>query len=167
MNPTPQTPPVEDLGAALRLVVGRLARQLRRHAVGGLTPGQFSALATVDRAGSIRPSELAEREGVSAPTLSRIVGNLEARGYLERAADPEDGRSSLMAISQSGRAALASIRRERTALLARSVATLSDDERAAIAAALPALERLVEEVCDAGRLESVAPRATAETGVRG
>jgi DNA-binding MarR family transcriptional regulator len=135
-----------ELGAALRLVVGRLARQLRRHAGGAMTPSQFSALATVDRDGPIRLAALAEREGVSPPTLSRIVAQLEQDAYVERHADPADGRSSLMAVTPAGRAALRAIRRERTALLARGLAALDGGERRAVAAALPALEHLVEEV---------------------
>ena len=138
----------QEIGAALRLVVGRLARQLRRHAVGGLTASQYSALATVERAGPIRLAALAEREGVSAPTLSRIVARLERDGYVERRGDPADGRSSLMAATAPGRAALRKIRRERTALLARGLASLGDDERRAVAAALPALERLADAVRD-------------------
>src|SRR5947209_13746013 len=138
----------QEVGAALRLVVGRLARQLRRHAVGGLTASQYSALATVERAGPIRLAALAEREGVSAPTLSRIVARLEQDRYVERRADPADGRSSLMAVTAAGRAALRKIRRERTALLARGLAALADDDRHAVAAALPALEHLVDAVRD-------------------
>lgn len=143
-------PATEELGAAMRLVVGRLARQLRRRAVGGLTASQYSALATVDRLGSVRPSELAEREGVSAPTLSRILAGLEGHGYVRRAADRADRRSSLITLSPAGRRALAAIRRERTALLARGLDDLTTAERDAIAAALPALERLVEAVRCAG-----------------
>src|SRR5437660_11592797 len=112
----------EEVGAALRLVVGRLARQLRRHAVGGLTASQLSALATVERAGPIRLAALAEREGVAPPTLSRIVARLEGSEYVERRTDPSDGRSSLMAMTLAGSDALRAIRRERTALLARSLA---------------------------------------------
>lgn len=143
----------QEIGAALRLVVGRLARQLRRHAVGGLTASQYSALATVERAGPIRLAALAEREGVSAPTLSRIVARLERDGYVERRGDPADGRSSLMAATAPGRAALRKIRRERTALLARGLAGLGDDERRAVAAALPALEHLADAVRDPSGVE--------------
>jgi DNA-binding MarR family transcriptional regulator len=143
----------QEIGAALRLVVGRLARQLRRHAVGGLTASQYSALATVERAGPIRLAALAEREGVSAPTLSRIVARLEQDGYVERRGDPADGRSSLMAATAPGRAALRKIRRERTALLARGLAALGDDERRAVAAALPALEQLADAVRDPAGVE--------------
>lgn len=142
--------PADQLGASLRLVVGRLSRQLRRRAVGGLTPGQFSALATIDRLGGVRPSELAEHEGVSAPTLSRILAGLERLGYLTRTEDPDDRRSYAVTTSPDGRRALAAIRRERTALLARGLAALDDGERAAIAAAIPPLERLVESVKQEG-----------------
>jgi DNA-binding MarR family transcriptional regulator len=135
-----------ELGSALRLTVGRLARQLRRHSVGGLTASQYSALAAVDRHGPLRPTELAASEGVSAPTLSRIVARLEERGYLSREADPADRRSYQVAVSADGRAALARIRSERAALLARGLAALNRQERIVIAKAVPALEQLVEHM---------------------
>src|SRR5690348_9931002 len=40
-----------------------------------------------------RPSELAARRRISKQALNHLLGQLEQRGYLEREADPEDGRS--------------------------------------------------------------------------
>lgn len=135
-----------ELATALRLAVGRLARQLRRHAVGGLTASQYSALASVHRLGAVRPTELAASEGVSAPTLSRIVARLEERGYLTRVPDAVDRRSYQVALSAEGRAALARIRGERAALLARGLAALGERDRLAIAQAVSPLEQLVEHM---------------------
>lgn len=134
----------DELALSLRLAIGRLARRLRRHTVGGLTAAECSVLASVERDGPIRPSDLADREGVSPPTLSRVMGRLEARGHLVRAADPGDGRCSLMALSATGAEALQAIRDERTALLARSLAELAPDQQARVAAAVPALHELIE-----------------------
>ena len=136
----------DELAAALRLAVARLQRRLRRHAVGGLTPSQYSVLATVDRLGPLRPSALAELEGMGAPTLSRVLGKLEARELLERATDPADARASLIKSSATGRRTLAATRSERTALLARSLADMEPQERATLSAALPALDTLIERM---------------------
>ncbi len=86
-----------DTAARLRLVVGRLARQLRQHSE-GLTPSQSSALASINRLGSLRLNELAEIESIAAPTLSRIVGGLQEKGLVERSVDPHDGRATQIAI---------------------------------------------------------------------
>src|SRR3546814_5284212 len=50
----------------------------------------------------IRLSELAERENVTVPTMSRIVTALERDGLVTRTADPADGRASLLALSDAG-----------------------------------------------------------------
>lgn len=133
-----------ELVARLRLVISRLARQLRQHAVGGLTPSQLSALATADRLGPVRPADLATAEAVSPPTMTKILAGLEARRMLERQADPGDRRACRLAVTRDGRRALDAIRRERTVFLRRRLAALSDGERRLLREALPVLEALVE-----------------------
>ncbi len=134
-----------ELAAQLRLAVVRLARQLRRHGVGGLTPSQLSALASVSRLEPVRLGDLALREGVAPPTLTRIVTALEDKALVERHSDPIDGRCSLIALTPTGTATLARIRSESTAMLATRLRKLSDDERARLASALPLLEGLIED----------------------
>lgn len=130
--------------ARLRVVVGRLSRLLRQHNPGGLTQGQLSALVAVEAAGPIRMTDLAVREGVAAPTMTRIVAALEDLGLVTRMADPEDGRSSLVELAPRGEANLRDLRARRDAVLARRVAALGPRERAALAEAIPALETLLD-----------------------
>lgn len=136
----------DDLAAELRLAVGRLSRRLRQHAVGGLSPSQVSALASLDRHGPMPMGHLSRHEAVSAPTMTRVVDRLEELGLVARRADPGDARSTVVAITNAGRRALGRLRHERTAFLARRLAAFDDEEVAALAAALPALRRLAEEV---------------------
>jgi DNA-binding MarR family transcriptional regulator len=74
--------------------------------------------------------------------MTRLVGVLADAGLVARETDPVDGRGSLVALSPAGRALLEEIRRERTSLLVNRLAALSAADRAALAAALPALEAL-------------------------
>lgn len=134
-----------ELAAQLRLAVVRLARALRRHGVGGLTPSQLSALASVSRLEPVRLGDLALREGVSPPTLTRIVAALEDKALVERRSDPADGRCAVIALSPSGSATLARIRSESTAMLATRLRALNHDERARLASALPLLEGLIDD----------------------
>lgn len=134
-----------ELAAQLRLAVVRLARQLRRHGVGGLTPSQLSALASVSRLEPVRLGDLALREGVAPPTLTRIVAGLENKALVERHTDPTDGRCAVIALTPTGTATLARIRSESTAMLATRLRKLSDDERARLASALPLLEGLIDD----------------------
>lgn len=134
------------LASSLRLAVARLARRLRRYAVDGVTPSQYSVLASLDRTGPVRASELAKVEGMSPPTLSRVLARLDELELLARELDPGDGRASLLAASARGREVLSATREERTALLANSLAALEPDQRRTIAEALPALDALIEHM---------------------
>jgi DNA-binding MarR family transcriptional regulator len=126
----------------LRVAIARVSRRLRRHELAGLTPTQLSALATVDAAGPLRLGDLAAAEQIAPSTLTRLVTALEELGYVERCAVPGDARSSTLTITACGHEALERIRRETTIVLADSLRTLSADQLIALAAALPALERL-------------------------
>jgi DNA-binding MarR family transcriptional regulator len=57
-----------------------------------------------------RPSELATRRRVSKQALNHLLGRLEQRGYLERVADPDDGRSKRISLTPRGAKAVAVIR---------------------------------------------------------
>jgi DNA-binding MarR family transcriptional regulator len=57
-----------------------------------------------------RPSELATRRRVSKQALNHLLGRLEQRGYLERVADPDDGRSKRISLTPCGAKAVAVIR---------------------------------------------------------
>ncbi len=130
--------------ARLRVAIARLSRRLRRHEVAGLTPTQLSALATVDRAGPLRLGDLAAAEGIAPSTLTRLVTVLEERGYVQRCPVPGDARASTLTIAPEGHEALERIREQSTILLADRLRTLTAEQRAALAAALPALEQLAD-----------------------
>src|SRR5215216_1746811 len=83
-----------DLAVRLRLAIARTARRLRQEAGAELSPSQTAALATIDRHGPLTPSELAVRERIQRPTVTRIVARLEEGGLVQRTRDPQDGRSS-------------------------------------------------------------------------
>ena len=134
------------LAADLRLTVGRLARRLRQQGgSGGLSPSQLSALASVEDLGPLRLGDLAAREGVAAPTMSRVVAHLEDDGLVTRTPDVGDRRAALLKVTPAGRARLRRIRGERTALLQRRLDALTPDERRRLAEALPVLMRLTED----------------------
>jgi DNA-binding MarR family transcriptional regulator len=134
-------PPSIDV-TRLRVAIARVSRSLRRHELAGLTPTQLSALATVEQAGPLRLGDLAAAEKIAPSTLTRLVTVLEERGYVARQPVPGDARASTLLITPEGHAILERIRRESTILLADNLRTLSPDELTALAAALPALERI-------------------------
>jgi DNA-binding MarR family transcriptional regulator len=77
--------------------------------------------------------------------MSRVLAALDDAGLLVRTPDPQDARSALIQLSEQGHEAIRRIRTERTASLALRLDRLDPAQRAALEAALPALEILVEE----------------------
>ncbi|HKT05696.1 MAG TPA: MarR family transcriptional regulator [Rugosimonospora sp.] len=133
-----------QLATRLRLAVGRLHRRIRL-ASNDIPPLQLSTLVSIEEYGPLRLGELAAREAVTAPTMTRVLAGLDERGLIVRATDPEDARSVRVSLSEYGRTVLEDVRSRRTALLDARLARLTPPQRAALIAALPALEALVTE----------------------
>lgn len=131
-----------EVAASLRVSATRLARRLRREADSGFSPSMLSALVTIAHHGPLTLGALAERERVAPPSITKVVAKLEADGLVERAADAEDRRYSLVRATPAGDALLAEDRRRKTAWLAGRIADLSDAEQRRLVAVLEILERL-------------------------
>lgn len=140
----PATPSAaaDDTVGRLYVALARLTKRLRRDAPAAISHGSVAALATVVHEGAIRVGDLATLEGVRAPTMTRIVDGLVAEGYAERVPDPADGRACLVRATATGAAMIAGTRSARADLLAARFDRLTEPQRAALAAALPALEAL-------------------------
>lgn len=129
-----------EVAARLRIAVARLARQLRQSSPGGLTPSQWSALAAVEDNESLRIGDLADVEGVSAPTATRLVASLEEEGLLSRRTDPADRRTAYIALTDAGREKIAWARSVRTASLVEQLSLMSVDDVKRVVDLLPLLE---------------------------
>ncbi|MFA1543148.1 MarR family winged helix-turn-helix transcriptional regulator [Actinomadura monticuli] len=101
-----------------------------------------STLATLERLGPRRVTELAAFEGVTQPGMTQLVSRLEREGLAERRALPGDRRVVAVHLTEAGRAELARRRAAQAKRLAELLAGLPAADREAIAAALPALDRL-------------------------
>ncbi len=136
-------PPDTGLSAALRISVMRLSRRMRQERDDvGLSATHLAALATLERHGPLPLGELAAREKVAPPSMTRVVGRLSEAGLVERRARPGDRRLVLVSITDSGRALLAADRRRRDEWLSDRLRELTADDLAALAAVVPILERL-------------------------
>jgi DNA-binding MarR family transcriptional regulator len=103
-----------------------------------------STLATVERTGPRRVTDLAVTEGVTQPSITALVKVLERAGLAERRADPRDQRVVLVALTAAGADYLRSRRRAGTEALAMLIGKLPPGEAAALMAATPALRHLHE-----------------------
>ena len=134
----------QELAGRLRHALARSARRLRQESGTDLSPSLTGALATIERHGAITPSELAARERVQRPTVTRFVCRLEELGLVARAADPTDRRSALITITPAGRDLLATARTRKDAFLSERLELLSAADRATLARAAALLEDMLE-----------------------
>jgi DNA-binding MarR family transcriptional regulator len=107
-----------------------------------ISPPRLSALSVVVFAGPIGIGALAGAEGVTAPTMSRLVDGLERDGLVVREPDPEDARGVRVRPTAKGSRALARGRRARVQTLAAGLRLLSADELAAVARGAELIERV-------------------------
>jgi len=134
-----------EVAAQLRLVVTRLSRQLRQQSSGDLSPTVVSALFTVRRHGPLTLGELAAREQVSPPTITKMVARLEGLDLVTRTIDTEDRRVCRVEVTRLGAKELDRIRRRRTAWLTTRLRRLEPSELAQLSQAVELLERLTED----------------------
>ena len=144
-----------ELAAGMLAVIGPLRRALRRLLrrdlpVTPLPTAQAELLRVVRRQPGIRVGEAAQAIGVAANTVSTLVNQLVAAGLLERRQDPGDRRSARLALSEAGRRRAALWLDQREQILTAALAGIPADDRAAIARALPALQRVLEALEEAG-----------------
>ncbi|MFI5585727.1 MarR family winged helix-turn-helix transcriptional regulator [Amycolatopsis sp. NPDC051758] len=146
MSPKTVSPAAVTAAQALRVVVGRLRRQMQdASAVGELTSAQASALARLAMSEPSSTSLLAGAERVRPQSMAATVAALEKLGFVRREADPDDGRRQLLFLTPAGRTYGQGARASRHEWLARTLAQrLTEPELAVVNEALVLLERVVE-----------------------
>lgn len=120
------------LAAELRVAIMRTSRRVRAEGASReISPGQYSVLVGVVD-GPRTSGQLAEREQIQAPSMTRIVNGLVAAGFVTREANPQDGRQVMVQITSAGTEVLQQARSRRTQWLAQRVAALTAEERATL-----------------------------------
>ena len=136
---------VEDAAGRLSMAIARLVRSLRRGSPSGIGPGSLSALATVVRHGPLRLGDLAVKEGITPPTLSRIMAGLEEGGYVTRTPDPTDGRATRAEATEAAVDLINGAGSSRAEVLRARMAALPPADLAALLRAVPVLEALATD----------------------
>ena len=141
-----KTKQAQLLANDLRGSLMRLFRQIKRESLEseqGTTTLQNLLLVSVHEQPGIGVGELAAREKLRGPTISGYIKQMEAAGLLRRtASDPQDRRRVGLYLTDHGQATLEKMRQHRLDWLARQLAALSDQERAAIRNAIGPLGRI-------------------------
>jgi DNA-binding MarR family transcriptional regulator len=141
-------PDAREVAGTLRVSIGLLLRRLRQvRGEGELTLPESSALARLDRGGPATASALARLEQISPQSMGATLAALEAKGLIERRADPEDGRRAVLSVTGAGLRWLRSKRDARTELLAKALsAGFTPTELQVLITAAPLLERLAQSI---------------------
>jgi DNA-binding MarR family transcriptional regulator len=98
------------------------------------------------RGGPRRITELAAHERVTQPAITLLVNRLAERGWVERIADPTDGRAVLVSLTPAGDEVFEQLRAEYRALLHEEMASLDDSEVETLAAAVAVLDKLIDRL---------------------
>lgn len=134
---------IETLADRLHAAAIRLLRRLRKSDEAmGLSAPQASALSVLTFGGPQTLNSLADAEQVRAPTMSRLVAELERGGLATKTIDADDRRVVRIAATTLGRRLLEEGRARRLATLKAELADLAKHERAELARAVGILERL-------------------------
>jgi len=123
-------PDTAPLANELRLSLHRLTRRLRQQQPESeLTLTQISALAIIWREGPLTAGDLATREQVRPPSITRVVDGLETAGLVRRKDNPADGRQVLVEITPLGATRMAENVKAREEWLAVQLSSLSAHDR--------------------------------------
>jgi DNA-binding MarR family transcriptional regulator len=101
----------------------------------GLTLGQYQLMQIIERRAATRVYDIVSEVAITVGAASKAVDRLEAAGWCVRSANPDDRRSSLLALTPEG-----------SQLLAAATPTLEDELGARVGGVIPAsvLEQMVD-----------------------
>ncbi|HEY3774336.1 MAG TPA: MarR family transcriptional regulator [Solirubrobacteraceae bacterium] len=143
-----------DSATRLRVVIGRLSRQLRSTPSGldaALTPTRISLMLSIDHNGPVRLSELADSEGINPTMLSRSVTQLVDAGLVTRTSDSADRRAAWVTATDAGHTLAERMRQERTDAVNAALSGLSASDRRMLEDAIGSLEALAAALKDGHR----------------
>lgn len=139
---------VDELAAELFDGISLVLRRIQQlQAPGTLTLPERAALSRLDRGGPATSAELARAEQITPQAMGNTLSGLQSRGFVERRADPHDGRRIIMSLSAEGRDVLRHKRDTRTKQVAAALDTgFTPAELDTLRAAAPLLGRLAEHL---------------------
>ena len=138
-----QDPDLIPIAREVRLAAQSLARHVKDHTA-TLAPHLFTVLAWLE-AGPATAGELAVRERVTAPSMSKTVVELEDRGLVARTTDTKDARLKIVSLTAAGRRALLKGRKERDEYTAALLVSCSPEELAELLAGAQLLRKVMDQ----------------------
>jgi MarR family transcriptional regulator for hemolysin len=129
--------------------VARLLRQDadRRARAHGMTRAQWVILFWLERQSGLSQKELSEILEVEPITVARLIDRLEARGMVERRADPKDRRIWRLHLCPPAATVLAELHAERAAMHAMATADVDPATEAAMVEGLKHMKATLLSEC--------------------
>jgi DNA-binding MarR family transcriptional regulator len=156
MEKEPDSDIVVGIAEALRVGATLSVRHLAR----GTSLTSRNVLAALAAKGPCRLTALATATGIAQPAMTQLVGRMEREGLVVRLIDPEDGRATLVAITDAGRALRAEQRQSVRERMAELLDKLSADNQATLAlamrVAMPLLQQLTRDAAEHPQSEPAA-----------
>ncbi len=84
----------------------------------GLSEQKWRVIRVLDEAGPMEQTALAQKACLLLPSLTRMLRAMEEEGLLARASDPQDGRKSIVSVTDAGRHVLSDHASESAAIFA-------------------------------------------------
>ncbi|KAB8196739.1 MarR family transcriptional regulator [Nonomuraea phyllanthi] len=142
-----------DLPESLISVMSGIQRLVRRRLRPGVTGprlrgAQVELLRLVGATPGIGVSAAAKELYLAGNSVSTMVNQLTADGLLHREPGHDDRRSARLLLTAQGEARLRDWRERRAALVRAHVERLDEDDRQALAAAVPALRKLADSLLE-------------------
>jgi DNA-binding MarR family transcriptional regulator len=148
--------------ADIRRGVTRLARRMRaERPLGALSGNKIGVLSYLHREGEASPTDIALAEHQQPQSLTRVFAELELAGLLRRRKNPNDGRQSILELTESGREALRSDMLSRDRWLAEALESLTETERQVLALSAAIMNRLAESPSADAQLAQPRPESLA------
>lgn len=132
------TSDLSELATHVRLTCQRISRRVRFEGTHEVAPHQYSVMVRLID-GEKTPTQLAETERLSTPSITRTLNCLQDDGIVTRTPHPTDGRQVMVALTDKGREIVARTMARRDSWMAERLATLNDDQLDLVRAAVEIL----------------------------
>ena len=146
-SPDKEAALASELAAELRTTFRNLKRKVQQQ--GGqndFNTSQIAVLLRLEKDGPATVSSLARAEGMRPQSMSAVIAPLEEMGFVAGAADPNDGRKTLISLTKACKKSIEDGRAARQDWLARAIQQkLSLQEQKQVASAIQLLARLTDD----------------------
>jgi DNA-binding MarR family transcriptional regulator len=144
-----------SLTSELAKVLSRIGRGLRYHTRAArealdITQSEAELLRLLDRRPGIRVHDAATELGIASNSVSTLVKQLAREGLLERSVDPQDGRAACLRLTSSASEWVTQLGNAREQTIDHALASLDQNDREQLEAAIPAMKRLAKAISKNG-----------------